>query len=618
MSNEEKKKRADYKQKRKNRITLQAIIIAIVSLIVIVSSFMYVRLNKTYYVNYTENSVVDYSIYLKEDSPIEQKVITREDAESGNKSPLAVMIDKIDAEISYQLDMDTENVNYEYTYSIDARLSVTDKNTRADVYWEEFTIKEENTAKENSNNTLKIEEAFSIDYNEYLKIATDFVEFYKVSQSESKLTITTHINVVSICEDFEDNSSNYTSISLVIPLSDQAVSINFTTSYPTEESRILACDRGNNKELFKYIAIGSGIADGILLLILVAYVLLTRNDDIDYANKVAKLVRNYKSYIQKIKNEFDTLGYQILHIDTFNEMLEIRDTLQSPILMHENEDQTCTTFYIPTNTKIVYVHDIKIENYDKIYGVNNEEKIPYNPNDNSFNGYLAGLLRIMNRKNKVDKIIINNGEINIDYEDDDEIEEDEVVEEPAAPVVKEEVKNEDVVTPEVIGEPEVDVDESGEYTSRFNYSFEAKLIMSDYEVKEQYRKIITFAKSYGVKVSRSWKRERIHLGRKLFANVVFKGKKLCVALPLDPKEYEGTKYRFVDVSEVKRFENTPMLMKLTSERKVKYVCELLEKLFKEANIENKNLPVDFKKIPYKSKNVLLKNGLIKTNLQNQK
>ena len=352
---------------------------------------------------------------------------------------------------------------------------------------------------------------------------------------------------------------------------------------------------------------------------MVAYVLLTRNDDIDYANKVAKLVRNYKSYIQKIKNEFDTLGYQILHIDTFNEMLEIRDTLQSPILMHENEDQTCTTFYIPTSTKIVYVHDIKIDNYDKIYGVNEEEKIPYNPNDNSFNSYLAGLLRIMNRKNKVDKIVINNGEINIDYVDDeDEETEEEVIEKPVTPVVHEEIVNEEVIEPEIIGEPEVEVDESGEYTSRFNYSFEAKLIMSDYEVKEQYRKIITFAKAYGVKVSSSWKRERIYLGRKLFATVIFKGKKLCLAFPLDPKEYEGTKYRFVDMSEVKKYENTPLLMKITSERKVKYVCELLEKLFKEANIENQNLKVDFKKIPYKSKNVLLKNGLIKTNLQNQK
>ena len=100
--------------------------------------------------------------------------------------------------------------------------------------------------------------------------------------------------------------------------------------------------------------------------------------------------------------------------------------------------------------------------------------------------------------------------------------------------------------------------------------------MSDYELKEQYRKIITFAKAYGVKVSRSWKRERIYLGRKLFANVIFKGKKLCLAFPLDPKEYEGTKYRFVDMSEVKKYENTP-LSKL--EKAVEKGKALFSKLF---------------------------------------
>jgi hypothetical protein len=52
----------------------------------------------------------------------------------------------------------------------------------------------------------------------------------------------------------------------------------------------------------------------------------------------------------------------------FTDLLEIRDTIQSPILMSENEDQTCTTFMIPTNTKILYVFEVKVEDYDDIYG----------------------------------------------------------------------------------------------------------------------------------------------------------------------------------------------------------------------------------------------------------
>ena len=49
-------------------------------------------------------------------------------------------------------------------------------------------------------------------------------------------------------------------------------------------------------------------------------------------------------------------------------MLYIRDTIQSPILMFENLDQTVTEFVIPTNTKILYTFEIKVDNYDDIYG----------------------------------------------------------------------------------------------------------------------------------------------------------------------------------------------------------------------------------------------------------
>ena len=99
----------------------------------------------------------------------------------------------------------------------------------------------------------------------------------------------------------------------------------------------------------------------------VAFIFLTRNTDINYNIKVKRVVSSYKSYIQKIINPFDRTGYQLLVVDTFTELLEIRDTIQSPILMNENEDKTCTSFMIPTNTKLLYLFEIKVADYDEIY-----------------------------------------------------------------------------------------------------------------------------------------------------------------------------------------------------------------------------------------------------------
>jgi hypothetical protein len=62
---------------------------------------------------------------------------------------------------------------------------------------------------------------------------------------------------------------------------------------------------------------------------------------------------------------FDTHGYQRILVDTFDEMLEIRDTIQAPILMFENEDKTCAKFIIPTDSKLLYLYEIKIEGYNE-------------------------------------------------------------------------------------------------------------------------------------------------------------------------------------------------------------------------------------------------------------
>ena len=74
-----------------------------------------------------------------------------------------------------------------------------------------------------------------------------------------------------------------------------------------------------------------------------------------------------------MEGAFDDEGYQVILIKTFNEMLGIRDTIQSPILMTENRDETATRFLIPTHTHLLYVHEIRVDNYDEIYGIYAED-----------------------------------------------------------------------------------------------------------------------------------------------------------------------------------------------------------------------------------------------------
>ena len=72
-----------------------------------------------------------------------------------------------------------------------------------------------------------------------------------------------------------------------------------------------------------------------------------------------RIVSNYTSYIQKVNNPVTLENYQVLNVDTFTEMLEIRDTLQMPILMFENDDRTNTQFFI-VNDRLLYLFEISV------------------------------------------------------------------------------------------------------------------------------------------------------------------------------------------------------------------------------------------------------------------
>lgn len=117
------------------------------------------------------------------------------------------------------------------------------------------------------------------------------------------------------------------------------------------------------------------------------------------------------------------------------------------------------------------------------------------------------------------------------------------------------------------------------YYVRYSYGFEAKLRNSDAETKNFYVDFVNELSAYkGVKIKGSFRGQRVYKGRKTLAMLLFRGKKLCVAFALNPADYAETKYHGEDMSAIKRFEKTPMLMRFTSSRKFEYAKYLFEKL----------------------------------------
>ena len=353
--------RLQYKTNRKKWIMIQIIVIIVMLFLSLGSFMIFNALNKTYYIEYTECGSIDYKVQYKENEFFEEEWLEKDQAY------ISSLMENVKAEFKYELNMNANNVDFDYYYMIDSKLLVADK-TNGNSY---YTL-EENVIPKTQKSTARsigvsVNETIDIDYNKYNAIATSFEKTYGLKNATSTLIVTLKVEVLSKSESFEENNENTYTISLNIPLVAETFSMHTTSSAPQSESKILSYKNSGSTKVFYIIGIVFAVTAALLIMGLFAYMHFTTNEDITYSAKIRKLTNAYGSFIQRMYGDFDSTGYQAIEIKTFNEMLNIRDTLQRPILMSENKEFTKTTFLIPTDNNLLYVFEIKVDNYDELY-----------------------------------------------------------------------------------------------------------------------------------------------------------------------------------------------------------------------------------------------------------
>ncbi len=166
-----------------------------------------------------------------------------------------------------------------------------------------------------------------------------------------------------------------------------------------------------------------------------------------------------------------------------------------------------------------------------------------------------------------------------------------VAEEISEPEVKvEEVKAEEVKTKAATTEIAATAEPQNEAAKFFasmegkkfiSKSFIGKMHQTDKTIQGYYGELKNYMLSFKrVRSSVSWNLDTFFIGRKAVAKIGFRGKTLVMFCALDPDEYANTKYYPKDVSGVKKYEATPMMIKVKSERGVKFAKELIDVMFK--------------------------------------
>lgn len=343
-------------QKRKRKITSYSFLIIVIMICSLTLLFLYFNKTRDYYVSYKETSALDYKVYLKDNDFFDVDYLGKDN------QYVASLINYINANFNYKLNIENMAIDYQYEYRIEAFVNVIDNGTKNSIFSKKIDLVPEKLMYSRKQHVVKINENINIDYNYYNDLIKKFINIYELNETTSTLEINMYVKVLGNCEDIENAETNNV-ITLSIPLTTKTVAIdmNYDVLGDNAENVMICNDNNGDAIIYLILSIIMFIVGMIVLTVLIRFIVKSRTAETIYHRELRKILNNYKSYIQKINNELDLKGYKVLIVDTFTDMLEIRDTIQEPILMVENKEKTGTFFLIPSKTKILYTYSIKVD-----------------------------------------------------------------------------------------------------------------------------------------------------------------------------------------------------------------------------------------------------------------
>ena len=333
---------------------------ALVGFKIIINSLSF---NSDEKLHFQEKGNVKYSVCLKDNDFFEDECL------NSNMSYVASLIKNIPLDFNYQFNGNFDNLASSVDYEIVAKLIIENNDTKTKYYEKEYVLSPKTTSSVKNNGTLyNLDKKVKINYEYYNGIATNFKSQYGVdSQSYLEVYLNTYNNVNFKYKDIPTSAR----ISVRIPLSQKAIEIKFNT-------------QEINKSIDKYVSSKSIVINGYLKfivgIIFLFLSLLFLSFTFVIIKKYTKKISKYDKFINKILKEYDRLivetatfpdekDYNVLLINNFNELVDVRDNLHSPIMFYNIKDHKMSKFYIlnDNNLYLYIVNSNDINGGDKKY-----------------------------------------------------------------------------------------------------------------------------------------------------------------------------------------------------------------------------------------------------------
>ena len=335
------------KKRRKHKIKL-AIATGVFIVIGIILIGIYLGSNKQSYIGYKEKSNVDYRVNLIENEFYNGNYLNE------GIDIISNLIKDINVEFKYNLDL-SEDIEYTYNYRIMLKTQAKEKSKTNSFYEIEQELLNR-SQQEGKTKKLVISEKINLDYNKYNDEIKNLIESYKLANTTSDLELGLYLNVTNKATGEQINKESKV-MSVQMPLATKTVEVTVNEK-DDQGTMTIKENKLENSEYILIAGVVSLIIGLIILVMLIKYILDTRSAEKMYEDELKKILFDYKSYVQKINNELNYKEYKIIKIDTFRELIEMREEIQSPIFMYIEEEIRRTKFMM-INGNLLFMNTLE-------------------------------------------------------------------------------------------------------------------------------------------------------------------------------------------------------------------------------------------------------------------
>lgn len=312
---------------------------------------------------FTEQEIVDYKVYLKDNDFYTEKFLPK------NRAYIANLIDYIDVDMKYIFHID-DLTKMNVDYKVVGELVIENSAGSSRYFEKEYTIVDSKHKNIEGMNEFLITENVKVNYDYYNELANRFRASYGV-ETNSYLRLYLQLNKGT------DKNLSYTISegtrvdSVTIPLSERAIEIKINSANNISSRFVVPKPS---------IRINTPFLAGEVLAFFIAAFALIRA--IGYITMMIKSVSPYDKFVNKILKDYDRLiieidtninldDYNVIEVNKFTELLDVRDNLKMPINYYNIAKHEKGIFYIKNNDDIYLLTlknvDLKGKKLKEIY-----------------------------------------------------------------------------------------------------------------------------------------------------------------------------------------------------------------------------------------------------------